>query len=92
MTADPQSVDADAKIQCVLRAMNGGHIRRTPIVNDNQVVDIITFDDPVLYLIEECTHVSVQLDSLDEGIHAESRPNYRRIGRDRARTNRIQRF
>ncbi|GAA0243032.1 hypothetical protein GCM10009000_068330 [Halobacterium noricense] len=75
MTADPQSVDADAKIQRVLRAMNDAHARRIPVVDDDHVVGIIAFDDLVLHLAGECTHVSAQLDSLAEVIHAESPSN-----------------
>ncbi|SIR68660.1 CBS domain-containing protein [Haladaptatus litoreus] len=75
MTADPQSVDADAKVQRVLRAMNDAHARRIPVVDDNKVVGIIAFDDLVLHLAGECMHVSAQLDSLAEVIHAESPPS-----------------
>ncbi|WP_049972739.1 CBS domain-containing protein [Haladaptatus cibarius] len=75
MTPNPQSVDADAKIQRVLRAMNDAHVRRIPIVDDHQVVGVIAFDDLVLHLAGECTHVSAQLDSLAEIVHAESPPD-----------------
>lgn len=72
MTTDPLSVEADAKIQRVLRTMNDTHVRRIPVVDDDRVVGIITFDDLVLHLAGECTHVSAQLDSLAEVIRAES--------------------
>ncbi|WP_440009251.1 CBS domain-containing protein [Halomicrococcus sp. SG-WS-1] len=72
MTTDPLSVEADAKIQRVLRTMNDTYVRRIPVVADDRVVGIITFDDLVLHLAGECTHVSAQLDSLAEVIRAES--------------------
>lgn len=72
MTTDPLSVEADAKIQRVLRTMNDTYVRRIPVVDDDRVVGIITFDDLVLHLAGECTHVSAQLDSLAEVIRAES--------------------
>jgi len=72
MTTDPQSVAADAKIQRVLRAMNDAQARRIPVVDDDRVVGIVAFDDLVLHLAGECTHVSAQLDSLAEVVHAES--------------------
>ncbi len=75
MTVNPQSVNADAKIQRVLRTMNDAHTCRIPIVDDVQAVEIIAFDDLILHLVGECTHVSAQLDSLVEVIHAESPSN-----------------
>lgn len=75
MTIDPVSVEADAKIQRILRAMNDAHARRIPVLEDDHLVGIIAFDDLVLHLAGECTHVSAQLDSLAEVIHSESPPN-----------------
>ncbi|WP_433633561.1 CBS domain-containing protein [Halomicrococcus sp. NG-SE-24] len=75
MTTDPISVEADAKIQRILRAMNDAHARRIPVLEDDHLVGIVAFDDLVLHLAGECTHVSAQLDSLAEVIHSESPPN-----------------
>lgn len=75
MTANPHSVNADAKIQRVLRTMNDAHARRIPVVDDDQVAEIIAFEDLILHLAGECTHVSAQLDSLAEVVHAEPPSN-----------------
>jgi CBS domain-containing protein len=73
-TTDPLSVEGDAKIQRIPRTMNDAHVRRVPVVEDDRVVGIVAFDDLVLHLAGECTHVSAQLDSLAEVVHAESPP------------------
>lgn len=72
MTDDPLTVEADDHIQRVLRQMNEAKARRIPVVTDGEVTGILTFDDLVVHLAGESTHVSVQLDALAEVVHAES--------------------
>ncbi|WP_137287711.1 CBS domain-containing protein [Halorussus salinisoli] len=72
MTEDPLTVEADDHIQHVLRQMNEAKARRIPVVTDGEVTGILTFDDLVVHLAGESTHVSAQLDALAEVVHAES--------------------
>lgn len=72
MTEDPLTVAGDDHVQHVLRQMHEAKARRIPVVKDGEVAGIITFDDMVVHLAGESTHVSAQLDALAEVVHAES--------------------
>ena len=72
MTADPLTVEPDAEVQHVLRQMNDAVVRRIPVVDDDEVVGILTFDDLVVQLAGETKHCAAKLDSLAGVVRAES--------------------
>lgn len=72
MTKDPLTIDYQARIPHLLHHMNQVDARRVPVVQDESVVGIITFDDLVVHLAGESEHVAAQLESLADIVHAES--------------------
>ncbi|WP_254546967.1 CBS domain-containing protein [Halomarina pelagica] len=72
MTGDPLTIESDARIPRLLHHMNQASVRRVPVVEDGDLVGIVTFDDLVVHLAGESAHVAAQLDSLSDVVHAES--------------------
>lgn len=72
MTKDPMTIESQARVPRLLHHMNQANIRRVPVVDDGELTGIITFDDLVVHLAGESTHVAAQLESLADVVHAES--------------------
>ncbi|WP_232700668.1 CBS domain-containing protein [Halobacterium wangiae] len=72
MTADPLTIESQARVPRLLHHMNQAEIRRVPVVDDGDVVGVITFDDLVVHLAGESAHVAAQLESLADVVHAGS--------------------
>ncbi|WP_227356054.1 CBS domain-containing protein [Haladaptatus salinisoli] len=72
MTKDPHTIDSHARVPRLLHHMNQVNARRIPVVQNEDVVGIITFDDLVVHLAGESEHVAAQLESLADVVHAES--------------------
>lgn len=72
MTPDPVTVDRELEFAKVLRQMSDAHARRIPIVDDDEVVGIVTLDDCLVRIAGESTRVSAKLDSLADVIRSES--------------------
>lgn len=67
MTPDPVTVDTDASILEISRTMADHGVRRIPIVDDDELVGIITQDDLIVLLSKE-------LEKIAGTIQAESPP------------------
>jgi CBS domain-containing protein len=72
MTEDPLTIDSQARLPHLLHHMNQVNARRAPVVQDGNVVGIVTFDDLVVHLAGESEHVAAQLESLAAIVHSES--------------------
>ena len=72
MTEDPLTIESQARVPRLLHHMNQASVRRIPVVDEGNVVGIITFDDLVVHLAGESAHVAAQLESLADVVHAES--------------------
>ncbi|WP_158203488.1 CBS domain-containing protein [Halomarina oriensis] len=72
MTADPLTIDAQARVPRLLHHMTQSGVRRVPVVDEGAMAGIITFDDLIVHLTGESAHVTAQLKSLAEVVHAAS--------------------
>lgn len=53
MTADPQTISADADIQSALQLMSSGNIRRIPVTRDGRLVGLLSSADLAVELKQE---------------------------------------
>lgn len=72
MTADPLTVSPDDEIPAAIAQMTDAITRRLPIVEDGQVVGILTLDDLLVHLAGEYRRLSADLEGLTDVIHGES--------------------
>ncbi|ODR82261.1 cbs domain containing protein [Haladaptatus sp. W1] len=53
MTRDPITIDADASVHDAIERMEDADIRRIPVVEDEELVGIVTLDDVLVMLADE---------------------------------------
>lgn len=72
MTADPVTVEAGTELPAALREMEDAMARRVPIVDDGEVVGIVTMDDVLERVAGESTEVAAKLEAMATVVRAES--------------------
>lgn len=63
MTSDPATVSADAGVMDLVDELVQASVRRMPVVDDADLVGIITFDDLVVLLSAEFTKIGDVVDT-----------------------------
>lgn len=63
MTAEPTTVDADTGVYEALRTAREAGVRRLPVLDDGELVGIVTLDDIVVLLVGELEEVSALIQS-----------------------------
>lgn len=72
MTTDPLTVGPSAKVPGVLEQMNDAIARRIPVVENGQVVGIITLDDLLVHLTGEHQRLTADMRAITDIIEEES--------------------
>jgi CBS domain-containing protein len=67
ISGDPEAVDADAEAIEVARAFGEAKVRRLPVVDDGELVGVVSLDDVVATVGEELNHVADVIEAQSPG-------------------------
>jgi CBS domain-containing protein len=67
ISGDPEAVDADAEAIEVARAFGEAKVRRLPVVDDGELVGVVSLDDVVATVGKELNHVADVIEAQSPG-------------------------